>query len=414
MCETLLLFLKAWFDEKKHRLEQKKKHKEKEKKGKAEKIDKGKKEHSESSNSEDEDDKEFPQKQKTETEMKFEKFLLAITNDLAHWTKILNPVFELIKQDEQLLIRFGKTPSIPAEKKGWLRRKFEKARGSADADDACVDLAAYVIRLYWLACRTLTFMRHLYNCNELFAIATTKENQKPTDDIRQTSGDPRETKKGGKETGKGEKGTVKGELETTTTESSKYVQKITQGWTTHDIKGTYVDDGSDASFDHFLMKLQSRPLNLVSDACEMYMRQQGLACAAVQYLMAQAMNTHILTYVKTGYQQLKNVALLNKRAENRLPLWVVNDQAYQVVADAKFRDLAQAQEAMVEQNDAKLEQEIRAQSAKDYRNPVVIKEFAKFFAKPFWDTIVQWVDGYLALTNDQLLLRLPLLVSCLH
>lgn len=280
---------------------------------------------------------------KTQLEDQFEKLVTVLHEDREYIANSLHDLHQFIKQNKELTKRFGDVPTFKDD--GIIN----KLTGSSSGQDISkfIEPTLHVIRFYWLSFRILTYMRHLYNCNELFAIEM--------DEIKQ--------------------------------------------------ENVYIDDGNHQHFDYFLDRVQEKPLNVANEACQLYMEENCMNCAPVRYLMAYQFNVNYQSYVQSGYHELTKKESFNSFSSNIDILWIYNHHLYAVIVDEKYRDLVQVQSEILQRYSDELKNELEIESKYDYRQLADQQHFVFFYDKAFRSAIIEWIEGYLALTNDQTLLQ---------
>jgi hypothetical protein len=170
-------------------------------------------------------------------------------------------------------------------------------------------------------------------------------------------------------------------------------------------EGVYIDDGNHPTFDHFIIRAQTSPLDVANEACQLHMEKYKMGCASVRYLMAYKCKVNYQSYVESGYHELRKKENFNSVAKNIDLIWIHEREVYRVVVDEGYRDLIQAQEEITRKYSQELKAELEIESKGDYHQFNAPQKFAAFYAKPFQSAIIQWIEGYLALTNDQKYLR---------
>jgi hypothetical protein len=285
-----------------------------------------------------------PPRNKTPLEVQFEELVMIIYEDRKYIADSLDALHHYIKGNKELSARFGEVPNFKEEKslQQWIT-------GSSSNKDmhSFIEPTMSVLRFYWLSYQILTYLRHLYNCNELFAIEMGKLKQ----------------------------------------------------------EGVYMDDGSHPNFDHFISRVQEQPLDIANEACQLYMEKYEMSCASVRYLIAHTYDVNYQSYIESGYHELSKTENLNSLAKKVDLLCIHADQVYGIVVDEEYRSLVQAQSEMTRKYSTELQAELASESKRDYRQSNAQQEFVSFYEKPFRNTIIQWIEGYLALTNDQRLLQ---------
>ncbi|CAF1611697.1 unnamed protein product, partial [Didymodactylos carnosus] len=128
-------------------------------------------------------------------------------------------------------------------------------------------------------------------------------------------------------------------------------------------------------------------------------------CASVRYLMAYKYDINYQSYIESGYHELSKKENFNSSAEKIHLLWIHKQKVCGIVVNEDYRDLIQAQVKMTKKYLHTLNTELKAESKHDYRQSNVRQTFASFYAIPFQSAIIQWIEGYLVLTNDQTFLQ---------
>ncbi|CAF3189831.1 unnamed protein product [Rotaria sp. Silwood2] len=303
-----------------------------------------------SADEKDHDDDNFVQKSiaplrnKSALEAKFEELLGLLHDDWKYVADSIDKLHHYVKDNKELKARFGEVPNFKVDH--GILNKIPGLSSSKNVSKF-IEPTLNIIRFYWLSFRILTYMRHLYNCNELFAI---------------------------------EMGKLKHE-------------------------NIYVDDGNHPNFSLFMDHAQTQPLDIGNEACQLHMEQYGMSCASVRYLIAHKLDIHYQSYVRSGHHVLTKKESFNGLAASTDVLWIDNRQMYAVVVDEEYRDLVQAQVDIAHKYSKALDTEFEAESKRNYRELNAQQEFASFYGKVFRSAIIQWIEGYLALTNDQTLLR---------
>ncbi|KAE9548611.1 hypothetical protein FO519_008177 [Halicephalobus sp. NKZ332] len=251
---------------------------------------------------------------------------------------------KVVEESKELTARFDE---IPGFKSGWKdtgKNLFSKlVRGTnQDADEA-----ASLVRLYFLAERMLPFNQKLYNCTNL---------------SRTQFGDPK---------------------------SIKAVEDI----------ATY------------LRMLRTNPVDLTDDRCENEMKSRGLASRGFLYLLSIKLEIQICIYKKVGYQKLIKIdefkpQVSNKKSISSIVLWAEDDLIYGIGPDKDYRDLIDAQNSLLKQYQPIIEAELLSIKQKDFSTIENQALFAKFFPKSLFSPVIEYVEDYIALTNDQKLIHL--------
>ncbi len=281
---------------------------------------------------------------KTALETRFEELITILQNDRKYVNNSLDELHKHIKANKELTARFGDVPTF--EEKKSLKQKITRSSGNQDIYDD-IEPTLQIIRFYWLAFRILTYMRHLYNCNELFAIEMKK----------------------------------------------------------NEYKGIYTDDGHHIDFENFLERARKQPLDIASEACQLHMQKYRINSAPVRYLMAHKHNINYQSYTQTGYYELSKIENFNSTAKQISLLWIVNYRAYTIDVDKNYRDLIETQTHMTKQYSIDLQTELDCQTKYNYQEFNARQEFLSFYDKSFHNSILQWIEGYYSLTNDHLLLQ---------
>lgn len=333
--EAYFNMLQAWFKEEEINLK--------------EEEEKRRKKAAESSDDHDYDDDCMenalpPLRNKTPLETRFEELITILCDDRNYVKDSLNKLHNYVKENKELLARFGKVPSFKEEKN--ILQTVTFSSGKKDIH-SYIEPTFDILRFYWLSLRILTYMRHLYNCNELYAI-----------DI--------------------------GQLKQ---------------------QGVYIDDGNDVDFKHFLDRMQKQSLNVANEACQLYMEKHSMNCASVRYLMAYKSDINYQSYIQSNYYELSKTENFNSAAKQILMLWIDNNQIYEIDVDKNYRDLVEAQSKMTGIYSSTLQIELTNQTKYDYREFHAQQEFISFYEKSFHNVVLQWIEGYLTLTNDHMLLQ---------
>jgi hypothetical protein len=283
-------------------------------------------------------------RQKNDSEAQFEDFVSWLHGDRKYVEDSIGPLRHYIKHHKESTARFGEVPSFKED-----QGIFNSITGSSSSENISklIEPTLNIIRFYWLSHRILIYMRHLYTCNELFAIET---------------------------------GKLKHE-------------------------GIYVDDGHHPNFVLFIDRAERQPLDIANEACQLHMEKYGMNCASVRYLMAYKLDVHYQSYTQSGYHLLTKKESFNGLSNKTEILWIDNWQVYAVAVDEQYRDLNQAQVDIVQKYSKLLNVEREAESKLDYLELNAREAFASFYGKSLQSAILQWIEGYLSLTNDQTLLQ---------
>ncbi|UJR11290.1 hypothetical protein I4U23_015471 [Adineta vaga] len=292
---------------------------------------------------EDNQQSNAPRREKTKSESDFEHFLKAVVADLKNWDHIIKPVNELINKNQEYKARFGSPPSF--DKSGYLdSAKSFISRSSTDSKS--IEQAQHLIKIYYLATSILIYNQNLYICNAMML----KEQGKFSEDI------------------------------------------------------CFIKHNE---FDLFLQQHQTHPVSLDGNDCEVYMISHGLACAPFRYLLSLHLNIKLCSYQKISYQTLKNTEILNPMANECESLWLHDDkQPVGIAPDEDFRRLIAAQKLMVSKYEKDLVVQIQDFSKIDYNEKENILAFASFFSSPLQGAVIEWIENYIAITQDQSLLHL--------
>lgn len=121
------------------------------------------------------DKKELPKqslnilRNKTSLEIQFERLIKTLHANKNSVSDALNGLHQYIKGNKELSKRFGEVPNFKND-------MFFENNDTLDDKNIhkYVEPTLQVIRFYWLSFHSLTYVRHLYNCNELFAIEMNK------------------------------------------------------------------------------------------------------------------------------------------------------------------------------------------------------------------------------------------------
>ena len=280
---------------------------------------------------------------KTLLETQFEQLLTLFHANRKYVVDTLDELHQYIKENKELSKRFGEVPTFRDDS------FFHKDTGSSTSKNInnFIEPTLHVIRFYWISYQTLTYIRHLYNCNELF---TRETKQLKHDDI-------------------------------------------------------YIDDGYHQTFDYFMERSQENPLNMVNETCQLYMEKYGMNCSSVRYLMAYKLDVNYQSYIQSGYYELTKTESFNSFSRNIDILLIDNHQIYAVTADEEYRDLIQIQTEIMNKYSNELKIELDNEPKYDYRKSNGQEQFVSFYEKPFHNAIIEWIEGYVTLTNEQSLLQ---------
>ncbi|CAF1572508.1 unnamed protein product, partial [Didymodactylos carnosus] len=293
----------------------------------------------------DEDDQQSnaPRRQKTKFESDFENFLKAVVADLKNWDQIIKPLNELINKNQEYKARFGSPPSF--DKSGYLDSAKSFISRSL-IDNKSIEQAQHLIKIYYLAKSILTYNQNLYICNAMML----KEQGNFPEDI------------------------------------------------------CFVKHNE---FDSFLEQYQTHPVPSDGNDCEVYMVNHGLACAPFRYLLSLHLNIKLCSYRKISYQTLKNIEILNPMANECETLWLHDGkQPIGIAPDEDFRRLVAAQKLMVSKYEKDLAAEMQDFTRIDYNKKENISACASYFPSPLQSAVIEWIENYIAITQDQSLLHL--------
>ena len=281
---------------------------------------------------------------KTNLQQYFETFLKAVVGDLTYWNQILKPINELINDNSQYKARFGTPPSF--EKGGNLDVAKAMINIGPSNDEKSIEQAQHVIKIYFLAKNMLNYNQRLYILNAMML----KEQGKFQDDI-------------------------------------------------------HCFDLNEPT--NFLSQSTRNPAPSDSDQCELYMTKYGLACAPFRHLVSLSLNVKLCSYKKVSFQTLCKIETLNPTATECEILWLHNDkQPVGIAPDRDFRKLVAAQETVMAKYNDILLNEIGACINLDYTQKENLLAFASYFSQPLQNAVIEWLENYIAISQDQLLLRL--------
>ncbi|CAF1681601.1 unnamed protein product, partial [Adineta ricciae] len=309
------------------------------------KQEKEKKDKEHTIDSEDEIDRPatHQSRQKTTLESQFENFLKAIVADLEYWNKTIKPVNQLISNNKDYLARFGTPPSF--EKSGFFSSVKSHTFGSSN-DDKAIEQTQHLIKIYYLAKSLLVYNQKLYIINAMML----KEQGKYSSDI-------------------------------------------------------YFDDSNELEW--FLTQQNHHPVPSDSNQCEVYMLKHDLACAPFRYLLSLHLNIKLCSYRQISFQTLKNVEILNRQASSCETLWLQNERPpIGIAPDEEFRILVAAQTSIVSKYEKVLTAEMQAQVKRDFSTRENIYTFTSFFPPPLHGAVIEWIENYINVTQDQSLLHL--------
>ena len=137
------------------------------------------------------------------------------------------------------------------------------------------------------------------------------------------------------------------------------------------------------------------------------MIERGLACSAFRYLLSLSLNVRLCSYRKVSFQTLEKFETVNSTATNCEILWVQDGkQPVRIVPDEMFREMVAAQQAIVTKHYNALVNEIQAYTNLDYNQKENVRAFASYFAQPLQNAVIEWVENYIAIAHDQLLLHI--------
>ncbi|CAF1664350.1 unnamed protein product [Rotaria magnacalcarata] len=312
---------------------------------KEDKKKKKKKDKEENIDSQDEDDEpdNYSKREKTKSEVDFENFLKVVVADLKYWNQIIKPVNELIAANDEYKARFGSPPSF--DKSGYLDSAKSFVTRSSN-DDKSIEQAQHLIKIYYVAKSILTYNQNLYIIN---AMMLKEQEQFPVD--------------------------------------------------------ICFDNANE--FDSFLSQYARYPVPSGSNQCEIYMMKHGLACAPFRYLLSLYLNIKLCTYRKISYQTLQNVEILNPKENQCETLWLQDDkQLVGIAPDEGFRILVAAQDSIVSKYKTVLATDMELDSKIDYNRKENMLAFASYFPSPLQSAVIQWIENYIVITQDQSLLYL--------
>ena len=281
---------------------------------------------------------------KTKLETDFEHFLKAVVADSKYWSQIIKQINELISKDSEYKARFGAPPSF--DEGGFLDAAISKVKKSRTVDEKSIERAQHIIKIYYLAKSILNYNQVLYTCNALML----KDQGKFPENIR-------------------------------------------------------CDNAGD--FDDFLSQLSRNPVPSESNQCEVHMTERGLACGPFRYLLSLHLNIKLCSYRKVSYQTLQKIETFNPTAPECEILWLKDDgQPVGIAADKDFRTLITAQKTILKKYENDLSEEMRRLLKMDYTEKENRTTFASFFPKPLRSAAIEWIENYMAITQDQIFLHL--------
>lgn len=285
-----------------------------------------------------------PRREKSKLESDFENFHKAVVADFTYWSQIINKINGLIASDSGYTARFGSPPSFGES--SLLDAAKSRLMKSSTPGAKSIEQTQHVIKIYYLAKSILTYNRILYNCNALML----------------------------KEQGK--------------------------------FQGNIYCDNIDDS-DDFMFQPSEIAVTPDSDECEVYMTKYGLACAPFRYLLSLPLDIKLCSYRKVSYQTLQKIEVFNPTAGQCEVIWLQDDgKPVGITGDETFRTFIAAQKAIVTKYQNDLSAEMQSSLKLDYNDKENLAVFASYFPQPLRSAVIEWVENYVVIAQDQSFLHL--------
>lgn len=273
----------------------------------------------------------------------FENLRKAVNADMNSWAQIIKPVADLISKNAEYTARFGSPPSF--DKKGLIQAAKEQVQSTSE-EEKFIKQTRYVIKIYSLAKAILKYNRMLYICNALML-----------------------------------------------KEQNNFQEPIC------------FDDGD--NYDKFLSQLSRQPVQSDSDTCENYMKARGLTCSSFRYLLSLYFDVKLCSYKQVSHQTLTLFETMNPTATQPEVLWLKDEgQTSGIKADMNFRTLIGAQKVILTSYQKELNAEVEAYVKMDFTQVENQKKLASYFPEPLRSAVLEWIENYIAITEDQSFLHL--------
>ncbi len=277
-----------------------------------------------------------PKQPKTPLESAFNSFLNAFVVEHKYWSKLIEPINELISKSDEYKARFGFLNFVSRP------TKFTKTISNDN-----IEQAKYLIKIYYLSKSILSFNYTLYSYNAMMMM----------------------------ELGK--------------------------------FSGGFNYSDKDDRYDAFITQYTKEPLQCDSDQCEVYMMKYGLNCKPFRFLLSNHLKIKLCSYRKVSFQTLQKVETLNPTANQCEVVWLKSDeQPVGVAVHKDFVTLVAAQDALVYKYRFDLADQTSSIIKLDFSKKENIKTFVSYFSSALQNSATEWVESYMAATNDQLLIQL--------
>ncbi|PAV90985.1 hypothetical protein WR25_21480, partial [Diploscapter pachys] len=160
----------------------------------------------------------------------------------------------------------------------------------------------------------------------------------------------------------------------------------------------FINDADDPKYDSFIEHIKCQSLDVTSNYCDEQMRLHKMSSSALLYLISLHQNVNIIPYKFCGYQRLKQQFSFRPigKANRTYSLWIDGSQAYHIEIDTEYRKFTTSQRMVIDSCPDFLKKHVSSAAP---------SHLADFFQSEFQSTVTEWVDGYLATTNYDALLK---------
>ncbi|CAF1033975.1 unnamed protein product [Adineta steineri] len=160
------------------------------------------------------------------------------------------------------------------------------------------------------------------------------------------------------------------------------------------------------TLDKLVLRIENAKINLESNLAEEYMRAKGFHSAAFRYLVAELNKMNIEIYGNEDYGNVELLESWNPSGEKLVRIAFDGNQYYDLAADSQLRQLIAARSNHSWKKNFKDYRQRLSSRPWDYTTSSTKNDFASYFPSGFVASIYEWVDCYVASTNDHNFLKM--------
>ncbi|CAF1439944.1 unnamed protein product [Adineta steineri] len=160
------------------------------------------------------------------------------------------------------------------------------------------------------------------------------------------------------------------------------------------------------TLDKLVLRIENAKINLESNLVEEYMRAKGFHSSAFRYLVAELNKKNIEIYGNEDYGNVELLESWNPSGEKLVRIAFDGNQYYDLAADSQLRQLIAARS---NHSWTKYFEDYRQHlnfRPWDYTTSSSKNDFASYFPSGFVASVFEWIDCYVASTNDHNVLKM--------